>query len=187
MQPSRRGAPPTPVTEFRRHLRVLEREIVRQLEGETTCCGVTLPQCHVLLELSFADLSLTALARALALDKSTLSRTVDGLVQARLVERKADAADRRALRLRLAAAGRERVRTINTLCNRYYEALLGRLSGNEQRQVLTAVRLLAEGMRRARSESSADVSCCQPTRSPARRPLGPRRPKRRAPERTTEA
>ena len=97
------------IREFRRDLRVLEREAVRHLEGETSCCGVTLGQCHAILELSFSDSSLTALAAALDLDTSTQSRTVDGLVKAGWVERTQDAGDRRAVRLALTAAGRAKV------------------------------------------------------------------------------
>jgi DNA-binding MarR family transcriptional regulator len=170
MKATAQGARRLPVEDFRRHLRVLEREIVRQLEGETTCCGVTLPQCHVLLELSLGDLSLTALAAALDLDKSTLSRTVEGLVQTRLVERTVDPADRHAVCLRLAPAGRERVRTIDGMCNGYYEALLGRLSASDRRQVFAAVRLLAQAMRDLRARPSAETACCAPPRPRANAP-----------------
>ncbi len=154
------GPRDTAIPEFRRDLRVLEREIVRQLEGETTCCAVTLPQCHVLLELSFGDLSLSGLATVLDLDKSTLSRTVDALVQAGLVERTVDPADRRAVRLTLAPAGRERVATIDDICNRYYAELLQPMSATERRQVLRAVRLLSEGMRRLRGAAPIEARCC---------------------------
>ncbi|HEY3416310.1 MAG TPA: hypothetical protein VGM23_05440, partial [Armatimonadota bacterium] len=58
---------PAPVL-FRRQLRALERELVRQLEADTSCCGVTLAQCHALLELATAELSLSGLAAALDLD-----------------------------------------------------------------------------------------------------------------------
>jgi DNA-binding MarR family transcriptional regulator len=158
----------TGISEFRRDLRVLEREIVRQLEGETTCCAVTLPQCHVLLELSFGDLSLSGLATALGLDKSTLSRTVDALVKAGLVDRTVDPVDRRAVRLTLTPPGRERVATIDGTCNRYYADVLQPLSATERRQVVRAVRLLAEGMSRLRSAEPVAARCCPPEVSTAR-------------------
>src|SRR5512138_2497403 len=150
MKATARRAADLSVEGFRRHLRVLEREIVRQLEGETTCCGVTLPQCHVLLELRGGERSLKALAAALDLDNSTLSRTIEGMVQAGMVERSIDPGDRRAVCLRLAPLGRRRVDTIDATCNVYYEALLGRLSASERQHVRQAVRLLAEGMRELR-------------------------------------
>jgi DNA-binding MarR family transcriptional regulator len=146
-----------PVQEFRRDLRVLEREVVRQLEGETTCCGVTLAQCHVIVELT-AGISLTGLAAVLGLDTSTLSRTVEGLVKGGLVERTQDPADRRCICVTLTAAGRDKVAEIDERCNRYYAALLAGMSEKDQRQVVRTVRLLADGMRRLR----APQQCCGP-------------------------
>jgi len=127
------------VGEFRRDLRVLERELMRQLEEETACCGVTLAQCHALLELSFSELSLGGLAAAVDLDPSTLSRTVDGLVKAGLVERTQGLADRRSVRLALSAAGRARVAAIDRMCNRYYPGMFEQLGEKDQRCIIRAV------------------------------------------------
>jgi DNA-binding MarR family transcriptional regulator len=156
------------VEDFRRDLRVLEREVARQLDSETACCGVTLPQCHVLLELSFSDLSLTGLTAALDLDKSTLSRTVEALVKAGLVERAVAAGDRRSLRLTLSGQGRARVRAIDEMCNRHYAAVLRQMGAADRRQALRLVRLLAVGMRRVRVGEAGQASCCAPDRSAGR-------------------
>jgi DNA-binding MarR family transcriptional regulator len=155
------------IEEFRRDLRVLERAMVRQLAQDTECCGVTLAQCHALLELSAAPLSLTALAAALDLDISTLSRTVDGLVRCGFVERTEDAADRRAVRLELTDSGRRKVATIDEMCNQYYGALFGGLAEKDQRCVVRAVRLLADIMRRQRAPEAA--TCGQPGSQTKRR------------------
>ena len=181
MQPHGKPGKLAAIQEFRRDLRVLEREILRQLEGETSCCAVSLPQCHVLLELSFGGLSLKALADTLNLDKSTLSRTVDALVQGGLVTRAADLTDRRALSLTLSQRGRAKVATINDTCDRYYTSLLEQMRESDRRQVVRAVRLLADGMRRLRGCSPVAALCCVPaprlssrvaprTRAAARRP-----------------
>lgn len=128
--------------------------MVSQLEADTGCCGVTLAQCHTLIELKASRLSLTGLAAALGLDSSTLSRTVDGLVRAGLVERAEDASDRRSLRLTLTPAGRAKVAFIDATCNRYYAALLAGMSERDRRSVLRAVGLLAERMRSLRAAPS---------------------------------
>jgi DNA-binding MarR family transcriptional regulator len=148
------------VRDFRSNLRVLEREVVSQLEGETSCCGVTLAQCHTLLELSQREPSLTALADALDLDKSTLSRTVESMVQSGLCQRTTVAGDRRSVRLTLSPLGRSKVDTINRTCDEYYGALLGQLSESEQRQVVRAVRILADAMKRWRTAHAANPSRC---------------------------
>jgi DNA-binding MarR family transcriptional regulator len=154
------SAPPQPATvaAFRRQLRVLEREVVRQLEADTGCCGVTLAQCHALLELAATELSLTGLAAALDLDASTMSRTVDGLVRAGMVDRAEDASDRRSLRLALTPAGRAKVAYIDGICNRYYANLLAGMNQRDLRCVLRAVGLLGERMRSLRG-----AACCPRT------------------------
>jgi len=152
---------------FRRDLRVLEREAVRHLEGETSCCGVTLGQCHALLELSFSDSSLTALAAALDLDTSTLSRTVEGLVKTGWVERTQDPADRRAVRLALTEAGREKVAEIDGMCDRYYQGLFDDMSERDRKCVLRGVKLLGEAMRSHRTAPEGGEACCAGTRRPA--------------------
>lgn len=137
------------------------------MEGETSCCGVTLGQCHALLELSFSDSSLTALAAALDLDSSTLSRTVDGLVKAGWVERTQDAADRRAVRLALSAAGRGKVAEIDGMCDRYYKGLFDAMSERDRKCVVRAVKLLAGLMRAHRTAPEGGEACCAGTRRPA--------------------
>lgn len=148
---------------FRRDLRVLEREAIRHLAGETDCCGVTLGQCHALLELSFSNFSLTGLAAALDLDTSTLSRTVDGLVKTGWVERTQDPADRRAVCLTLTAAGREKVAEIDGMCDRYYQGLFDDMSDGDRKCVGRAVKLLAELMRAHRTAPEGGGSCCAAT------------------------
>lgn len=150
----------TTVRDFRRNLRALEREVVTQLEGETTCCGVTLAQCHSLLELARGEHSLTTLADVLDLDRSTLSRTVETMVQAGLCERTAVADDRRAVKLTLSALGRSKVDTINRTCDAYYGKVLDQLSDADRQQVIRSVGVLADAMRRLRIEGKAQPSCC---------------------------
>ena len=141
----------TTIRDFRGSLRALEREITTQLEGETTCCGVTLAQCHSLLELSQRPHSLTSLAEALDLDKSTLSRTVESLVKAGLCERTTVAGDRRSVRLALSPLGRSKVDSINRMCDEYYGEVLCQLGDSVQRQVIRSVGVLAEAMKRLRT------------------------------------
>ena len=145
----------TAIVAFRRQLRVLEREVVRQLATDTSCCDVTLSQCHALLELAASDLSLTGLAAALDLDTSTVSRTVDGLVRVGLVERSEDSTDRRLIRLTLTPAGQAKVDFIDEGCNKYYADLLAGMSEQDKQGVLKAVGLLSERMRTLRG-----AACC---------------------------
>lgn len=145
------------LTPFRRQLRVLEREVIRELEAQTDCCDVTLAQCHVLLELADSTLSLTGLSELLGLDRSTLSRTVDGLVKTGLVERSDDPSDRRTLRLALTPAGMAKVAYIDDTCNRYYATLLAELTEDDLQHVFRGIAVMAERMRSCRRGSGCSV------------------------------
>lgn len=161
MQALAKPVPAAAIEEFRRDLRVLEREIVRQLQTETACCGVTLAQCHVLVELSRAGtLSLTDLAVLMQLDRSTLSRTVEGLVKAGLVFRAADPDDRRAVRLTCTPEGSGRVAAIDDACNRQYAALLGRVSTSRRQQIVGTIRFLAAAIPELRDAGAGTAAAC---------------------------
>jgi DNA-binding MarR family transcriptional regulator len=151
------SAPRDGVATFRHNIRALEREVARQLEADTACCGVTLSQCHTLLELSLGATSLSGLAKLLDLDLSTLSRTVDSLVRVGFVERTVDPSDRRAVCLGLTDAGRAKVDSINAGAQAYYAALLAPLSEKDRRQASRVVQALAEGMRRLREGAGGDA------------------------------
>ena len=146
----------TDLVSFRRQLRALEREVIRELEAQTGCCNVTLAQCHALLELADSTLSLTGLAEILGLDRSTLSRTVDSLVKAGLVERSDNPSDRRSLRLALTTAGTAEAAYIDDTCNRYYAELLADMSEEDRLHVLRGVALMAERMRGCRQTKSEE-------------------------------
>ena len=150
---------PTPLRDVRRlraALRVLERELALDLREQTGACGVTTAQCHALLELHLlGPVTATELARAMGLDKSTLSRTVEGLEQAGLVERGPHLDDARARRLTLTAAGRAQVKGIDRACDGGYRTLLRALPEAQRGPVLEAIELLGEAMRRTRRDGRA--------------------------------
>jgi DNA-binding MarR family transcriptional regulator len=136
---------------FRGHLRVLEREIERSLATETGCCGVTLPQCHLLLEVEEkGETGVTDLASSLELDKSTLSRAVDGLWRAGRVSRESDPENRRRQVVSLTRKGREKTLSINTRCDDFYARLFRGIPLEKRASVRECVALLAEAMRKTR-------------------------------------
>jgi len=120
---------------------------VRHLEGETSCCGVTLGQCHALLELSFSDSSLTSLAAALDLDPSTLSRTVDGLVKTGWVERTPDATDRRAKLVAITEAGEACLGVASAARERLLGQIFGALSQQDRATLLRLLDILDDAAR----------------------------------------
>jgi DNA-binding MarR family transcriptional regulator len=147
------------VRDFRAGLRRLERELVSSLRDETGCCGVGLLQCHVLLELEAAgDLSLKDLENLLGSDKASLSRTVDSLVEAGLVGRRDNPADRRSLAISLTEAGRRKTGEVNLLCDKKYEDVLTRLPAAVRNAALRSV--LEIGRALAACRIGGDAGCC---------------------------
>jgi DNA-binding MarR family transcriptional regulator len=120
------------VKNFRVLLRRFERELFMQ-NTDSCCNGVTLAQCHTLLEIeSKGKGSLTELANILGLDKSTVSRTVDGLVNVGLVDRTIPAENRRMATLQLTNSGKNMCNSINQTNDKYFADILSILTPAEK-------------------------------------------------------
>jgi DNA-binding MarR family transcriptional regulator len=147
------------IREFRKNLRVLEREVELSMTSEAGCCGVTFAQCHLLLEVERSGhTSVTELASILELDKSTLSRTVDTAHRAGLIDRTVDPTSRRQQVISLTEKGRETAATINGQCDASYTRLFDFIPGDERQTVVRAVALLADAMRQKRR--NPESACC---------------------------
>jgi DNA-binding MarR family transcriptional regulator len=145
---------------FRHALRRLENEISINLGDETKCCGVTVSQCHAILELDHMGPSscLQDLADALMLDKSTLSRIIDSLVRKGWVARDEDPANRRRSLLQLTPEGVQKVAFIHQQCDSSYRKVFNLIPEDKHSQILESILLLSHAMRRARH--NPDQSCC---------------------------
>ena len=156
------------IREFRKHLRAIERGVGNLLKEETGCCGVSVAQCHALLEIAEAgETSIVDLSERLGLDTSTLSRTVDSLVKLGFVTRRTDPANRRYVRLQLTAAGRRKVGFINGSCDRFYAELLKGIPKERRPLLAESVQLLASMLAGTLEASRDPQDCCTP--APARR------------------
>lgn len=143
------------IREFRHAIREIEREVAYQLKHQSDCCGVTMAQCHCLMELEdLGAVGIMDLAQRLRLDTSTLSRTVDSLVRAGYVERTANPADRRCVTLRLTEHGLSKAAEINAACDGFYVELFQDFSP-DQEALLKAVKSLASIIARKRGRT-----CC---------------------------
>lgn len=142
---------------FRQLLRRFERELFMQ-NNDSCCSGVTLAQCHTLLEIeSKGKESLTELAKTLGLDKSTISRTVDGLVNVGLADRTIPAENRRMATIQLTEAGKNICNSINSTNDKYFEDILAILSDSDKTEL---IRLLEKVIFRMAELRSPDKTCC---------------------------
>src|SRR4030067_2498574 len=92
---------------LREKLRLIERQMNDPFSRDAGCCGLTLAQCHTLLEVGYKkEVSLVDLASSFGLDTSTLSRMIQGLVVLGLVSRLTNEKDRCYVAISLTEQGR---------------------------------------------------------------------------------
>ncbi|MBN2350222.1 MAG: MarR family transcriptional regulator [Bacteroidales bacterium] len=134
------------IKNFREILRKFERELFNQ-NSESCCKGVTLAQCHTLLEIeNKKTISVTELACCQSLDKSTISRTVDGLVNSGLVKREIPLENRRMALLSLTEKGKKTCNDINKKNDQYIAENLTILNDKEQKELLRLFEKITNNM-----------------------------------------
>ena len=137
-------------SDLRDQLRVLIRRLGILQKGEAECCGVTLSQCHAIVELGRAEtLSVVELAEILNLDKSTTSRNIDNLVARCLVIRETDPDDRRCVILRLSNEGQTLFCQINRSMEEYFETVLALIPADKRSIVAEGIGELVKAVAQA--------------------------------------
>lgn len=134
-----------------KRLREMMRLLVRKLgfleRGEASCCKITLSQCHTIVEIGrVGKLSLIDLADSLTLDKSTVSRSVDNLVNQDLIIREIDPEDRRFVMLRLTEQGEKIYREVEQRMEGYFLEIIATIPVDKREQVIESVHYLTEAM-----------------------------------------
>lgn len=142
---------------FSEKLRVIQRELGLSQKNDIQCCGVTMAQCHALIEIGKKDnVSIVELAGVLGVDTSTLSRTIDNLVKAGLVDRVLNPQDRRYVTIALTERGGGVSRTIEDSFNSYITRLFGLIAREKHTQVMESLALIAEAI----VKCNRDFPCC---------------------------
>lgn len=132
---------------LRELIRYLERKFGILEDGELSCCGISMAQCHALVEIGRAgSISLIDLAKLLDLDSSTMSRTVNGLVRNEIVERELDPGDRRYVTIKLTSKGMKSFDEIESNMRSYFLNILEAIPNNKQEQVIESMQLLLNAM-----------------------------------------
>jgi DNA-binding MarR family transcriptional regulator len=133
------------IEQFRGKLREIERAVWIRTKSEALCCGVTLAQCHAIMEIGDAgELNLKDLSAQLGLDNSTLSRTVESLVQDGLAERTVSQEDRRASVIRLNEKGHAARDRINTTWNQICRDMFRDIPMEKHTQLIESISRVAE-------------------------------------------
>jgi len=148
------------IREFRRALRYLERFTSSNVKENSVCCGVTPTQCHILLKVEEdGEISPSRLREYIGLEKSSLSRTLDGLVRLSLIERSTSSTDRRYQNISLTDRGKNFVCRLNEECDRYYEPVFESLPDRVRSQLLEDFKALFEAFSHI-SNAPSQRKCC---------------------------
>ncbi|MFL0195753.1 MarR family winged helix-turn-helix transcriptional regulator [Clostridium sp. WILCCON 0269] len=133
--------------QLRELIRILERKLGALKDFQTTCCGVTMAQCHALVEIGrLGNISLNELSRLLNLDNSTMSRTVNNLVNRNLARREVDPQDRRYITIFLTEDGEKVFMAIEESMNIYYKNVYTLIPEDKKKQVLESLEILLEAI-----------------------------------------
>jgi DNA-binding MarR family transcriptional regulator len=124
-------------------IRVLVRNLGILEKSEATCCGTTVAQCHAIVEIGRAkEMSLNELAELLTLDKSTMSRTTNNLVESGLVIRELHSEDRRYVTIKLTEEGNKVLQSIEGSMEQYYKSIFSSIPEDKREQVLESLQLI---------------------------------------------
>ncbi|MCX6575049.1 MAG: MarR family transcriptional regulator [Candidatus Aminicenantes bacterium] len=140
---------------LREKLRVLERQMNDPFGDDAGCCGLTLAQCHTLLEVGYkGEVSLVDLASSFGLDTSTLSRMIQSLVVLGLVSRLTNEKDRRYVTISLTEQGKKLFDEIEARFNTYFFQVVELIPLEKQDPVIECIGLFSDAVRKHNESSS---------------------------------
>lgn len=125
------------IQQFRTSLRKFERDVAVGQKNDVRTGGLTVVQCHTVINLG--ELGITTIgemAKHMCLDKSTLSRTIDRLVNMQLVDRKSDPEDRRYYRINLTQKGKDICKKLNQVNNSHLDRVFSYIPKNDHANVI---------------------------------------------------
>jgi DNA-binding MarR family transcriptional regulator len=145
-------------------LREVTRLYARAQRAAADCCGTSPTQCQVITELGrTGPISMVELGRRLCLEKSWISRAIDGLVDDGLVTKAINPADSRSWLVSLSAAGRRRLKALDEQIEGHALRVLGHLPATQRAAVQQSLVLLLAALRQDAGLDATDgAACCTP-------------------------
>jgi putative acetyltransferase len=135
-------------------IRQAARQLVRELnllDGNFCIEGFSFSECHLLTELeAMATATASELGDRLVLEKSTMSRLINGLLTRGIIESRQDSTDRRKRLLNLTEKGRSAASQLNSLSDRQVLSALEFLSPADREIVIRGLRYYSGALSRSR-------------------------------------
>jgi len=136
------------IRQFSDLIRILAKNISLFDKFNASCCGLSIGQCYAIVEIGLAkEISLNDLASLLNLDNSTMSRTINNLVEQGLVHREVAQTDRRYLKIKLTEKGNQFYQNTEEKINLYYEKILQSIPADKRTQVVESLSLLSDALK----------------------------------------
>ena len=121
----------------------LEKAFRTDEPQEVLHMDICLPEIFVLKELSSKEEpTMSELGRSISMDPSTLTRTVDKLVEKEFVVRKPDPEDRRVVRVTITAKGRKIINRFEVQRKKHIESILRQMTSQERKDLLNIFKTL---------------------------------------------
>lgn len=132
----------------RENLRILVRKLGVLERGEASCCGITLSQSYTIVEIGRAGtMSVTLLTEILGVDKSTVSKSVDKLVNNGFLVRDADPEDRRSVILCLSDKGKLLFEEVERRATAYFEEVVADIPDDKREQIIESLQYLVQALK----------------------------------------
>jgi DNA-binding MarR family transcriptional regulator len=133
---------------LRENLRLVVRKLGVLERGDASCCEITLSQCQTIVEIGRAGtLSVNLLAEILGVDKSTVSRSIDKLVNNKILLRDTDPEDRRSVTLRLSDKGQSIFEEVEKRSTAYFEEVIAALPDDKREQIIESLQYLVQALK----------------------------------------
>lgn len=134
--------------QLREYIRLLERKLGVLNDHEVSCCTITMAQCHAIVEIGRSgNISLVDLANLLNLDNSTMSRTVNNLVNSDYVKRELSPVDRRYVNISLTDKGIQLFNNIENTMEDKFIKIYNSIPEDKRTQVLESLKLLCDAFK----------------------------------------
>lgn len=115
------------------------------IEHTTTPCGypLSMSEVYALQEIEKKIMTISELAACLYLERSSVSRLVDGLVKENMVNRVINENNRREMLISLTEKGSQTIEKVRQQSIEFYKTVLNSLSEQEQQLILNGLSLFA--------------------------------------------
>jgi len=136
---------------LREKLQQFEFDMSWRLKEETVSCSITVSQCQTLIQIGKKDeVSIVELASILGLDASSLSRTINSMVNIGLVSRILNPSDRRFVSITLTENGKNLFEKIENSYNSYYSKVFEFIPEEKREQVLENFIVFSDALKKCK-------------------------------------